>query len=359
MNIFLVGISLLFAMERPELPPLKLLSREEITTPVTYGAFESCNNKILVPQSSSGEILWSIDDGQSYLKLNASFDLATKQWVISSWDRRKEVRVTMGKKVLILVSGLRTLRFTWFQIPDTPINIPETKGILKSSFQLYVFDCEKNEKLRVLVENPFIGTPRTGSRKTSVRIMTADGLIYSTEVLNKETDVEGAIVSISSKAGFLNIPTGRDLPEETIPRSGSSDGKGTSVSFNLSASDGSNASGATSSSPRALSGSGEFGSPKSGSPRSTTVPAVSALAHSHERFGNLSPRRSPRTPRDYQNLMFWRPTAHPGTPAVYYFGRSASRDEEIAFINQLVGHLTDEASVRFERYLGPWDLFVP
>jgi hypothetical protein len=347
-------LSQLFAFDPAALPPLKLPSKEEIAS-VPYDAFESSNHRILIPKLPSSEILWSIDDGQSYLKLNTSYDQVTKQWVISSWDRRKEVRVTMGNNILIFVSGPRTLRFTRFQIPDTPINIPETKGILNPSFQLYVFDCEKDERLRVLVENPFIGTPRSGSQKTSVRIMTADGLIYSTEVLNKETDVEGALVSISSKAGFLNIPTGRDLPEVNIPRTGSSDGKGSSVSFNLSASDGS----ATSGSPRALAGSGEFSSPTSGSPRSTTVPAVSALAHGHDRFGNLSPRRSPRTPRDYQNLMFWRPTAHPGTPAVYYFGRQASRDEEIAFINQLVGHLTDEANVRFERYLGPWDLFVP
>ncbi len=260
----------------------------------------------------------------------------------------------MGNNTLILVSGSRTLRFTRFQISDTPINIPEVEGLLKPYFKLYVFDCTHEGQLRLLVENPFVGTPRTEGRRTSLKIMTPNGLTNSVEVLTRELDVEGNIVSISSTAGYLNIPTGHDLPDVNGLEFLGHDRRGSSVSFNLSASDGSNPSVSRDSSRRLHNNGAEYrGSPRGDSPRLTTLPLTSSFVSSQDRCGNLSPKRSPRTPRDYLNLTFWRPTAHPGSPPVYYFGRQGLLSEEISFMNQLVGHLSDEASVRFERYLGP------
>ena len=67
-----------FAFDPTVLPPLKLPSKEEIAS-VPYDACEHLNHRLLIPQSKSSEILWSINDGQSYLKLNTSYDQVTKQ----------------------------------------------------------------------------------------------------------------------------------------------------------------------------------------------------------------------------------------------------------------------------------------
>ena len=364
-NIVL-GISTLFATEHTipvGMTPLKLPSREEISCP-GYDGFELDNNVFLVPKDQTQKILWSTTSGENYLELKSLFDSGTKQWVIKSWDDRKEVKVTIGKNMCLLLSGELIKRFTRFDA--TVMGHPQIKQeqtILNPTYKLYVFYDEGNNTLRILVENPYAGSPRltASNSRVCVKIMDHKGQILGPEILSFEQDTKLALVSVSTKAGYLNIPTGRDLLAPVVPSSTSS----VSVSFDLTASDGSAQSVsprsgvATSSSPRSA-GFGGFTKSQAGSPRIEAL-GSSSLSSSFERVSAMaggSPRRSPRTPGDYKNLIFWRPTAHPGTPSVYYFGRQAARDEEIEFINQSVRHLTSEADVRFTNYLGPWDLFT-